>query len=281
MLQHPSEIDPLVRRIMEDYEDSQAFFSEYRLPEYAVLNELEIEGRERALFLTLTCVTNHIHDGTGESKKTDGQDGLWRVCGNLWRQHQWIFLPEKIVGSSRKEELVDIFTKLEIMDDRDPDWWFQNARTIYNKWDSDPRRVLRNPRATSGKIENPSYDAPSIEQVIKQNKFPALGGKKILPLWLRMMHEEVHQLERIEEINIPVDFHIVNITNRLRSDTDEFSRYDEDDKETIRDYWYIICQKNNLVPIQLDKPLWLLNKYWNQGGRVYVAKTLGEIRDSI
>lgn len=40
--------------------------------------------------------------------------------------------------------------------------------------------------------------------------------------------EEVHELRRIEAVSIPVDFHIVEITNRLSGGAAEFNRFNED-----------------------------------------------------
>jgi len=41
--------------------------------------------------------------------------------------------------------------------------------------------------------------------------------------------EEVHELRRIEAVSIPVDFHIVGITNRLSGGAAGFDRFNEDD----------------------------------------------------
>lgn len=40
--------------------------------------------------------------------------------------------------------------------------------------------------------------------------------------------EEVHELRRIEAVSIPVDFHIVEITNRLSGGAAEFNRFNEE-----------------------------------------------------
>lgn len=280
MITDPSELDDLLPKIMADYETKQRFFTNHRLPEYVALEELQLDQRDLALFLTLTCVTNHIHNEFGESKKTDGPEGLWQVCSELWENHHWIYLPEKLVGNNREAELKELFRSFEIMDGRDPEWWYRNAKTLYENWDSDPRKLLSDPNAPAETTQPSSFDAPTIEQAVKMHDFPALAGEKIRPLWLRLMHEEVHELKQIEEVSIPVDYHIVGMTNRLRGDGTAFDPYDEDDKETLRNFWQIVCQRNGLIPVQVDKPLWLLNKYWDNGGRVYVAETLRDIRSN-
>ncbi|WP_225336220.1 hypothetical protein [Halomicrobium urmianum] len=280
MITDPSELDDLLPRIMSDYNARQRFFADHRLPEYEVLEELELEGRNLALFLTLTCVTNHIHNESGESKKTDGTDGLWHVCADLYQRHQWVYHPEQLVDDDRRDELDELFQSLDLMNSRDPDWWYRNAKALYEYWDSDPRDLLSEPNASSATTTTGSFDAPAIEQAVEANDFPALSGEKIRPLWLRLMHEEVHELERIEEVHIPVDYHIVGMTNRLRGDESTFDPYEEADRETLRRFWHLVCQRNGLVPVQVDKPLWLLNKYWDNGGRVYVAETLREIRSN-
>ena len=116
------------------------------------------------------------------------------------------------------------------MDGRDPDWWWENATNLYEAYDSDPRVLLA----------NEDYRAPKIKQTVSRERFLGLRGDKICPLWLRLMDEEVHPLEQIERISIPVDFHIVGITNKLAER--DFDQYEKDDLETLRNYWRILCE---------------------------------------
>ena len=81
--------------------------------------------------------------------------------------------------------------------------------------------------------------------------------------------------EQIERISIPVDFHIVGITNKLAER--DFDQYDEDDLETLRNYWQILCKKHGFVAVEIDKPLWLLHKYWHPAGQEYVHGLLTEM----
>jgi hypothetical protein len=244
MIEGPEEMGKLLPRIMDDYAANRNLFANKTLPEYVALNMLDLSERDRALFLTLTCVTNHIHDGTGRSKRTDGEDGLWQTCADLWKTSRWIFSPDDLVGDNRLDELKELFASLEIMDHRDPVWWYRNAETLYEQWDGDVRSLLAEPMISDLSPNDLAYDAPTIERTIKENNFPALGGDKIRPLWLRLMHEEVHELKQIETINIPVDYHIVELTNRLKGTGADFDSSEKDDRETVRRYWMVICQKN-------------------------------------
>jgi len=279
MIEHPDELDELLQKIMADYEANLRFFADHRLPEYAVLDELALDDRELALFLTFTCVTNHIHDGTKESKQTDGPTGLWQICGNLWEQHHWIFFPEELVEEEKKDDLKALFGSIEIMDHRDQEWWYRTAKTLSKHWEGDPQQLLANPQPDA-KSSQGRYDAPSIERALNDYDFPALSGRKIRPLWLRLMHEEVHELNRIEAISIPVDFHIVGITNRLSGGDAEFDRFNEDHKETLRQFWQLVCRRTDLIPVELDKPLWLLHKHWHDSGQKYVTQRVSEISES-
>ena len=267
MISNETELATLLLRVLEQYRNSSEFFATYELPEYRAIESLKLEGRELALFLTFGSVTNHIHNETGNSKKTDGENGLWRVSERLWKNHSWLFKPEELVGEAQKDRLKDVLADEDIMDSRDPNWWYTNAKTLYNDYDSDPRELLA----------AHDYVAPEIETTVQGHGFPGFGGGgKVRSLWLRFMHEEVHQLDRIEEIPIPADFHIVALTNRFGG-TDYDSR-NKDDREAVKQYWELICAKHDFIPVEIDKPLWLLNKYWDPDGRQYIDEELEAIR---
>ena len=267
MIDSESELASLLSRVMEHDRNDAEFFATYELPEYKPIESLNLSDRELALFLTFGCVTNHIHNGTGNSKKTDGENGLWRVAERLWKDHPWLFYPEELVGEKQKERLTDALKSESIMDSRDPKWWYANAETLYKKYDSDPQRLL----------SSHDYIAPDIEITVQGHEFTGFGGTgKVRSLWLRLMHEEIHRLERIEEIPIPADFHIVSIMNRLGGT--DYNPRDDDDVKNARRYWERICDQYDYIPVEIDKPLWLLNKYWEPDGHQYINTQLKAIR---
>ena len=168
MIEEEEELAQLLTRVLEHYRNDAKFFSEHRLPEYEAMEALSIEGRDLASFLTFACVTNHIHDDTGKSKKTDGQDGLWQVCARLWCEHPWMYHPEVLVGDSRREQLESILGDQAIMDGRDPDWWWQNATNLYEDYDSDPRVLL----------ESQDYVAQRSNELYLLSGFWASGARR-------------------------------------------------------------------------------------------------------
>lgn len=266
MIEDESELADLLSLILDDYRDNSEFFSTHELPEYGAMESLTLDDRDLALFLTFTCVTNHIHNETEKSKKTDGDDGLWQVSARLWRENTWMFRPEELVGNEQRNRLEMILADEEIMDSRDPKWWYTNAVNLYDEYDSDPRKLL----ATDNHV------APDIETRVQRERFLGLRGDKIRPLWIRLMDEEIHSLDQIGDVPIPADYHIVTMTNRL-GETD-FDPRDQDDLKIVRSYWRTICEKHGFIAVELDKPLWLLNKYWNPNGRKYLETRLEELR---
>ena len=92
---------------------------------------------------------------------------------------------------------------------------------------------------------------------------------------LRLMHEEVHPLKQIEQIDIPVDVRILDITN-------EFMGGDytdcEADKYEIRSFWGKFCRDFGFVPVKVDQPLWLLSKNWDAIGEQYILNKIESIR---
>lgn len=267
MIANETEIATLLSRVMQQYRNNSEFFATHELPEYRAIESLNLDNRELALFLTFGSMTNHVHNETGNSKKTDGEHGLWRVSERLWKNHSWLFKPEELVGETQKDRLEDVLADEDIMDSRDPRWWYTNAETLYNDYDSDPRKLLA------------AYDyvAPEIETTVQGDDFQGFGGSgKVRSLWLRFMDEEINQLDRIGEIPIPADFHIVGLTNRFGGTN--YDPRNKDDRETVKQYWQVFCSQHDFIPVKIDKPFWLLDKYWDSGGHQYISEQLAAIR---
>lgn len=273
-----SDVELLVRKIFQDYQRAtedphekennreKSVFDAVGLPEKPVIDKINkhrlFDDRDLANYLTLTVVVNY-------KKETSGPTGIWATTWGLLKYRPWLFRPEEVAERGR-EAVFTIFKDESIMNLEDPDIWYdtpdvkiwtKNSTSLAEDYNADIRELLK----------AHEYDATLLQRYINETKkFPFLGGDKINPLWLRLMHEEVHKLEQIDEISIPVDTHIRSITRKLQQD-----RSKNDDE--IRAYWDRICDGTELIPVQLDQPLWILGKYWNSVGEAYVDNKLDDL----
>lgn len=242
----------LANEILKDYENLEGPFNETILPEKKVIDDIEGK-KDRSLYLTLTASINY-------RKETEGENGLWKTSKKLWDKHNWVFRPSEVT-EKQYSKLIDIFSEAGF-NWQDSHIWYKICLALKREFNSNPVSLL----------EENEYDALQTLEFIKNKepkKFPYLKGDKISSLWLRLMHEEVQELENIEEIDMPVDIHIISVTNELM---DRDYTNSEKDKKEIRNIWKETCEKNGIVPVRLDQPLWLIHKYWEKWGNEYIAK---------
>lgn len=247
-----SELKETISTILDDYENLSGPFDENILPEKKVIRGIEGE-KEKSLFLTLTASVDY-------RKETEGENGLWKTSKRFWEKENWVFRPGEVVRNDYSE-LIDLFEDAG-WDGKDPHIWYRISLTLNRNFNSNPLNL----------IEGNDSDAVKIQKYMRKKhprKFPYLKGGKINSLWLRLMHEEIHSLSRIEEIALPVDTHIISITNYLLGKSYSKSK---DDKSEIRQLWRSFCRENDIVPVRLDQPLWLIRKHWEDWGRDYLAE---------
>jgi hypothetical protein len=245
-----NEVIGVAEQIYHDYWNANDPFEEKLMPEHLVRGGFGSD-RNYALFLTLVASI----DKRKETMDKNGKAGLWTEAKELWNNEEtrWIYDPEKVVERDYAE-LIDLFTESRLRRFNyyeDPHAWFLNCLSLYRYFNSDPQNML----------EEADYDAVELLNLVRSDEysdqFLSLTGKKIGPLWVRFMDEEIHELDRIHEIEIPVDTRIQSITNRLRgSDTS---------KREVRDFWRDVCNETGLIPVRLDQPLWLIDKFLDDG----------------
>jgi len=121
-------------------------------------------------------------------------------------------------------------------------------------------------------LERTNRNAVQLKKHVKEKEYPSLRREKVGHLWLRLIDEEVNELEDIEKIAIPVDRHIITVTEKLQQE--EYSRDSDEDLEEIRIFWDEICELEEYYPVEIDKPLWLIGKYWEDWGEDYLQKKI-------
>lgn len=257
------ELRELAIQVYDDYTAERGPFTSYELPEYEVIYDIP-QGRERANFITLVVSINL-------AVETSGENGLWQRALDLYQsdEYDWIFDPETVGKTSVVDLHTEVFKKVGWRADNAPAFWKNNAQTIAEEFDGDVRNLL----------SQCDYDATKIENFIQEEHpewFPSLKGAKVSVLWLRLIDEEIHSLDSLDEINIPADRNILRVTNYLLGESLE--KRTEENLEIARETWSEVCEGTDLIPVRLDKPLWLCGKssrhdyldYWEKWGQEYL-----------
>ena len=236
-----SQVEQLVQKIYDDFENARGPFTADMMPEHQVRGGFPSDTNY-CLFVTLVASID-------KRKETSGERGLWRIAKDLWDapETEWIYSPEEVIGREF-EELIDLFTETPRFNYyEDPLIWYRNCLTFYREYESDPLNLLDQCRD----------DAINLLEFVRSNeektKYLSLTGKKVGALWVRLLDEEIRKLDRIEEVDIPVDSHIQAITNDLLSS--------DMTKTEVRNFWAEVCQNISIAPVRLDKPLWLIHKH--------------------
>ena len=93
-------------------------------------------------------------------------------------------------------------------------------------------------------------------------RFKGLKGKKILPLWLRMVSDVLgYRFGPIEALPIPADIHITRASFAIGLLRGEFSgSLDDDLKGMVREAWRTLGSQLDGGWIPYDEPLWQLSR---------------------
>lgn len=247
-----SDLGEIIPEVYEDYRNARGPFKEDHMPEHQVRGDFPSDS-EYCLFLTLVASID-------KRKETSGEDGLWNVAKRLWNDERWIYEPKTLVEDRYYSELIDLFTDTVTLNYyEDPHTWYLNSLTFYRYYESDPMNLLA----------EADYDAPTILNIMRKERreqFLSLGGKKIGAMWIRFIHEEIQPLSNINEVDIPVDSHIKGITNNLLGT--DYSNAE------VREFWREFCTEHDLIPVTIDQPLWLIDKYESEWGEKYLREKI-------
>lgn len=266
MIDSEGDLVRFASRVREQYRRDAAFFADHRLPEYAALDDVDGTERERALFCTLGLVPYHDAQD-GSPKPLTGRAGLWRVCANVYRRHEWAFSPERLVREERKGDLADVFSRLEIMDRYDAEWWYETARTLLDEFQGDPLRL----------VAECSGVAPWIARTVRSHAVPGLAGDVATPLWVRMVDEQFRELAWLSEVSMPVDRPIFEVTCRL-GDLD-LAYDDREHRQLVGSYWDVVGRKHGIAPLSVEPALRALGLFWEDGGRAHAEAVLATVEE--
>ncbi len=234
----------IARVLYNTYKKCGIFYK--RPPEEIIPKGISKGSKEHLLFITLTVALDYIRPS----------EELWEASRKTYKdpKTRYLFYPEKVVEKEQSELKNDMQKyKLALRPKKDPNIWNTLCKTLNSEYNNNPIKL----------IEKFNYDALELCKHIRaeKSKFPNLSGKKILPLWLRMInHQTEIELKNIDKIPIPVDTHVIR-ASKMIGIISQNEYKSKNVKEVIQKRWEENLRGEDIYPILLDEPLWILSRY--------------------
>ena len=251
-------------------------FGEHQMPEDILPKGISVGSREQLLFVTLTVSVDYMRDASE----------LWRAARDAWADAdtRYLFEPRDVVAAGYQQVERDLkATALSRKTKRDALAWHTIAKTLATKWNGDPRSFL----------EDCDFHAPTILSRLRRDNhdegnrrrpdFPLLKGKKIGPLWVRMLRDNIGiDLSGLADVPIPVDVHVLRATLCSGVIHGRFVGSLEGVFEQVRRVWRDAARGETLpdgrsmVALDVDEALWTLSRLGcsrRGNGRLGVCRT--------
>ncbi|MHA1757770.1 MAG: hypothetical protein ACTSVV_13425 [Promethearchaeota archaeon] len=224
------------------------------MPEEIKPPGIDVGSYEHLMFITLTVAIDYQRDAPT----------LWKNSRLSIKDSEinWLYDP-KIVSKKPLDEIIDAMKKYKLSkkQNKDAKIWMDVSTSFSKYFSNNPHELFK----------KYNYDALLIMRAMKQEykkMFPYLSGNKILPLWLRMLHDVMNiNFKNIELIPIPVDVHVARATFATGCLKGKFKGQINTIFKSIDNVWKKACEELDFYRLRLDEPLWNLSKYGCSPGR--------------
>lgn len=163
----------------------------------------------------------------------------------------YLFYPEVVMNTPREKVQADLLKhKLSLQKNKHTDIWITICKVLYERYDSDPRKVINAGQNCVVRIKN-------ILQVDERQHFLYLRGPKLANYWLYILHNFTDiKLRNLHKISIIPDTHVLQASQQLGL-TDHTHSPDQ-----AAEAWFELLKGSDLVPIDLHPILW----NWSRAG---------------
>jgi len=249
-----------VARLLHDAFAAQGILGRKWMPEDVMPAGVETGSLEHILFLTLTVALDYQREA----------EALWRAARETFADPatRYLFEPKALHETAWQTVREDMQRyRLSKKPGKDCNIWRTVGITFHKQWEGDPQNFL----------EDCKWDAPTILERLRSGThlnngrqvpdYLFLRGKKIGPLWLRMLRDNADlEIKNLEEVPIAVDVHVARATLALGVVRGGYDGDDEGMYEEIRRAWRqsvkgLEVGGREMVALDVDEPLWHLSKY--------------------
>ncbi len=176
------------------------------------------------------------------------------------KENSWVFSPCE-VKKRGKERLKDALLKHKIAmrKDKDTDIWWHISETVADDYNGSFLSLFNSFNFEMDK----AYD--TLDDKKWHEKLPNLSGRKIFPHWIRIVKEKIKGMpfKHLEKLPIPVDVHVARATFATGCITGKYKA--KSITATVRNLiiklWDEALKEENILPIEMFRPLWLLSKH--------------------
>jgi len=231
------------------------------MPEDALPAGVVVGSLEHILFITLTAAIDYQRDA----------DSLWVEARMTYEDPEttYLFRPLSLVNISFESVVRDMQKHaLSRKPYKDANIWKTIADTFAKKWQGNPIEFVHDCAWDAVKILERLRTDTHIVGRSSFPDYPYLRGKKIGPLWLRMLRDNVGvgNIEHLDRVPIPVDVHVARASLALGIVRGTYRGKLDPIYEEIREAWFVSTRglrygQRGMIALDVDKPLWNLSKF--------------------
>lgn len=218
-----------------------------RMPEDLLPVGTDRGSESHLRFLTLVATIDYMRDA----------DRLWKGAREAFADHPWMFDPP-LVAAHQPDDVRKLLVQYRMarFPARDAASWHSVCRILHQSYEG----------TVGGLLEAADSDAPTLYAVVKSQSPPLTGlrGPKILPFWIRILHEEADVgLSGLNQIPLPIDINVVKATfmlGVLRGKVAGGSETFHSLLDRCQKAWIEVASGTEAYPLMLDEPLWLLGR---------------------
>jgi hypothetical protein len=240
-----------IKRINDDFVNKNGPFANVTFPEERLLEEIKVEEDGETWSLTMEDKLAAVSLFATLDYNRDANQLVDKIVEAADNDAVNIFNPHEIEKSKKSAEY--LFEEVSFRyPQRDAHAWHKNCSILVEQYNGKWHELLL----------SVGCDAPTLVKQVNDDDFNCLKGVKIAPMYARIINDEVCPMSNLWNLDIPVDIHIRQLSNKLADGGLE----DDDD---IRAWWGVIGQQADIDLHTVDGGLWHIGNNWDDWGEEY------------
>jgi len=244
-----------IKTIEQDFSEKNEPFDDVTFPEERLLSEISVMVGDTDEPTTLS-MEDKLRLLSAFSTFDYNRDANQLVDNllELQQKHSQLFDAWNV---NSKKAVEHTFEKIGFRyPSRDAHAWVKNCRILRQQYHGRWHEL----------ILDTGMDAEALIERLSNDDFNCLKGVKISPMYARFIDEYVADLDKLWELDIPVDTWVRKISK-------EIFQQDLTDDE-IREHWYMYAIQNDIDRSVVDGGLWQIGNNRDEWGAEYLKEVL-------